>query len=304
MDLEHNSAFDQRIDREFRRRVAALARDREKPDRPISSVPHPYIIIDSVIPPMSGIHTTSGFAAAVTSQSVSACVILPTSSVMLSTSTVILPTSSAVAWTTITNETVNACATLPTSMTPIATSVVGTTAVANQSVTAWANLATSIAPTWATSVVPTRAVPNQPVHDFILALPGTGKTATAIAAMSGILDRTSLQIVSRVVFQLIQNDQVALARKLLNSLPVGYSNPTIERIRKVIAPPTTKVNSTRDVDRQRDYLWIKEHAEEYRGQWVALDQGRLIAKAPSLRDLLARIKQLRLSNRPLLHCIT
>jgi hypothetical protein len=108
---------------------------------------------------------------------------------------------------------------------------------------------------------------------------GTGKTATAIAAMRGMFDQTLSQVISKGVFQLIQKDQIAAARKVINSLPLSYSNQSIEKIRKILAPPTTKLSLIQGVDRQRDYLWLKDHAEEYCGQWVALDEGRLVASA-------------------------
>ena len=175
-------------------------------------------------------------------------------------------------------------------------------AVPHQPVMNWTM--SGMSDTGITTIVTASAVSHQPVMNLKMP-PMSGKSATPIAIMRGVLDQTSLQIVSRVVFQLIQNDQIGLARKVLNSLPVGYSNQAmIDKIRKILAPPTTKASSRRDADRQRDYLWIKDHAEEYRGQWVALDEGQLVANASSLQELLNRVKQLGLGNRPLLHCIT
>ena len=185
----------------------------------------------------------------------------------------------------------------PMSGTAITASITAS-AISHQSVMNW-----TMQPMSGTAITAS-AVSHQPVMNLKMP-PMSGKSATPIAIMRGVLDQTSLQIVSRVVFQLIQNDQIGLARKVLNSLPVGYSNQAmIDKIRKILAPPTTKASSRRDADRQRDYLWIKDHAEEYRGQWVALDEGQLVANASSLQELLNRVKQLGLGNRPLLHCIT
>jgi hypothetical protein len=69
----------------------------------------------------------------------------------------------------------------------------------------------------------------------------------------------------------------------------------------MLAVPVTKISRKRDVDRTLDYQWIRDHAKDYRGQWVALDNGQLLAAAASLRELLDRVKTLRLEHRPLLH---
>lgn len=39
-----------------------------------------------------------------------------------------------------------------------------------------------------------------------------------------------------------------------------------------------------------DDEWLKEHAEEYRGQWVALRNGELVAAAATARELRSRIE--------------
>src|SRR5436309_611344 len=89
-------------------------------------------------------------------------------------------------------------------------------------------------PAMSGTAITASAVSHQPVMNLKMP-PMSGKSATPIAIMRGVLDQTSLQIVSRVVFQLIQNDQIGLARKVLNSLPVGYSNQAmIDKIRKIL----------------------------------------------------------------------
>ena len=58
-----------------------------------------------------------------------------------------------------------------------------------------------------------------------------------------------------------------------------------------------------DIDRKKDYEWIRENALSYRGQWVALDRGQLLVADKSLGVLLERIKKIELEYRPLLHRI-
>jgi hypothetical protein len=74
------------------------------------------------------------------------------------------------------------------------------------------------------------------------------------------------------------------------------------KLRNPLAAPVTKISQKRDVDRTLDYQWIQDHAQDYRGQWVALDKGELLATAASLRELLDQVKHL--GHRPLLHQIS
>jgi len=76
------------------------------------------------------------------------------------------------------------------------------------------------------------------------------------------------------------------------------------KLRNTLAVPVTKSSQKRDIDRTLDYQWIRDHAQDYRGRWVALDNGKLLGAATSLRDLLDRLKLLRSEHRPLLHQIS
>ena len=74
------------------------------------------------------------------------------------------------------------------------------------------------------------------------------------------------------------------------------------KLRNTLAVPVTKISQKRDIDRTLDYQWIRDHAQDYRGQWVALDKGELLAAAASLRELLDHVKHLK--HRSLLHQIS
>jgi hypothetical protein len=115
----------------------------------------------------------------------------------------------------------------------------------------------------------------------------------------------NMEITYRVALSLMEREQITLARKALDSLPMGQlSDPMIVRLRKMLAVPVTKTSQKRDIDRTLDYQWIRDHAQDYRGQWVALDNGQLLGAATSLRELLDRVKPLPLEHRPLLHQIS
>lgn len=42
-------------------------------------------------------------------------------------------------------------------------------------------------------------------------------------------------------------------------------------------------------DTSRDWEWINQHADEYRGQWVMVKNGNLLASAPGVRTLLSNV---------------
>jgi hypothetical protein len=118
-------------------------------------------------------------------------------------------------------------------------------------------------------------------------------------------ERTPLETTYRVVLSLMEREQITLARKALDALPLGrLDHPMIFRLRKMLAVPTTKTSQKRDIDRAQDYQWIRNYAQDYRGKWVALDNGRLLATASSLRELLDCVKALHLESPPLVHQIS
>jgi hypothetical protein len=115
----------------------------------------------------------------------------------------------------------------------------------------------------------------------------------------------NIEIIYRVALSLMESEQITLARKALAALPVGQlSDPVVVRLRNMLAVPVTKTSQKRDIDRTLDYQWIRDHAQEYRGQWVAVNNGQLLAAAASLRELLEHVKPLYLEHRPLLHQIS
>lgn len=103
---------------------------------------------------------------------------------------------------------------------------------------------------------------------------------------------------------LIEHEQIAAARRMLNALPLRFlDDREINRLRKILTPPTIRKTPRRDSDRRSDYEWIRANEEAYRGQWVALDEGRLLAAATSLRELREQLKALQLERPPLIHRI-
>lgn len=71
--------------------------------------------------------------------------------------------------------------------------------------------------------------------------------------------------------------------------------PDDERLRnaaRVLAPPTvldTRTPPAQGLEETRD--WLREHAQLYRGQWVAVRAGQLLGADLSLKTLMARVGQ-------------
>lgn len=107
-----------------------------------------------------------------------------------------------------------------------------------------------------------------------------------------------------VVRDLIEREKIGRARELLAALPLEYLNdPLVFRLLKTLARPTVRRSEKHDTDRQKDFNWLRDHAQEYRGQWVALHEGQLITTAATLKELSQKVKTFRLSHPPLLHRI-
>lgn len=133
----------------------------------------------------------------------------------------------------------------------------------------------------------------------------TSSVQISPAQMQAELEEIPVQAIYRVVRSLMEREQVFLARKILDALPLGrLADPAIARLRNLIAAPMTRASQKRDTDRASDFDWIRKHAQEYSGQWVALLNGQLLASAVSLRDLLGQVNSLGLNQRPLLHQIS
>jgi hypothetical protein len=101
---------------------------------------------------------------------------------------------------------------------------------------------------------------------------------------------------------LIEVDRVPAARRLLESVPLSSSgHPAIVTLRAVLAPPVVRTAEKRGADRRPEYDWLSAEGAKYRGNWVALEGNRLLAAAPTLRELRERLEPLALADTPLFH---
>ncbi len=53
----------------------------------------------------------------------------------------------------------------------------------------------------------------------------------------------------------------------------------------------------------KDFQWLSKNAAKHRGRWIAIHEGKLVADATSLDELLERVSTLVLTHTPLIHFI-
>ena len=118
-------------------------------------------------------------------------------------------------------------------------------------------------------------------------------------------DETDSQPFILAIHGLIENGRRGAARQMLEAAPdYILRDHHVAGLRSVLAPPVLKRIDKRDVDRREEYHWLRQHANEYRGRWIALVGGTVVAHAPTLRELQAHLALLELPRTPLLQRIT
>jgi hypothetical protein len=102
--------------------------------------------------------------------------------------------------------------------------------------------------------------------------------------------------------ELVEQDYVGAARKLVaEAVQQGEQDEELLKWQRVLAPARTlRVGGPRDIDRTPDVEWMRQHWNDYRGQWVALLQGELLAHSESLDEVLALLKPNKYDHPPLL----
>jgi hypothetical protein len=114
--------------------------------------------------------------------------------------------------------------------------------------------------------------------------------------------RTDIASFVSVIRDLIEREQIAIARRTLEATPIGLSeDPAMRRLRRVLAMPTTRAIARSDVDRGRAYEWLRQHGHQHRGRWVAVGEDGLLAAATTLRELRERLRASAPAVAPLIH---
>lgn len=125
-------------------------------------------------------------------------------------------------------------------------------------------------------------------------------------ARSPLYDRRESTLVPylALVRSALERDDLSTARKALSAVPLDVADqPEVRRLKKLLSPPRITASSTRDVDRSPEYRWFREHWQDYRARWVAVDGDRMVAAATSLKELQEILKGRKLARPLLVHRI-
>ena len=80
------------------------------------------------------------------------------------------------------------------------------------------------------------------------------------------------------------------------------AEPARDSLADLYAPAKVRVlDGVKARPRDEEFGWLREHAHEYAGQWIALDGNRLLAAAPRLKDLRGRLTPVDIERNPLFH---
>jgi hypothetical protein len=92
----------------------------------------------------------------------------------------------------------------------------------------------------------------------------------------------------------LNQEWLTIAHKLLErGVALFPENEEIQRIGRTLSPPIVRaVPGKPPQGLSASRLWLRAHADAYRGRWVAIYDGQLLAAAPSLEELRARIAPL------------
>lgn len=99
---------------------------------------------------------------------------------------------------------------------------------------------------------------------------------------------------------LLEQERVSEARSMLReALAAQPNDQELLRLRALLAPPKVRRSRINDADRTEDLQWLAANGAQYRGRWVAIRGGKLVADAASLDEVLRSVKALGGTTNPL-----
>lgn len=100
----------------------------------------------------------------------------------------------------------------------------------------------------------------------------------------------SEQSLSEVTFDLDSPEPIELPIDDVFLNPAKAYFPDIQLVYNFLTrPKVTTKRSEHRVDIRKNHEWIKDHYQEYKGRWVALQDGELLADAGSAEELLQQV---------------
>jgi hypothetical protein len=92
---------------------------------------------------------------------------------------------------------------------------------------------------------------------------------------------------------LLEEGEEEGARQLVDRLLEQWpDSPRLQHLARVLAPPTVRVRTDlKPVDRSRERAWLRAHAHEYPGCWIAVLGDQLVAADRELDVVLRKMKE-------------
>jgi hypothetical protein len=92
---------------------------------------------------------------------------------------------------------------------------------------------------------------------------------------------------------LLEESDVEGARRFVKELAARWPNEErVQHYARVLAPPRTQViYGKRGRRMDKEFAWLREYGHQYRGQWVALYEDRLVAADPDLQVVRATVQR-------------
>lgn len=104
-----------------------------------------------------------------------------------------------------------------------------------------------------------------------------------------------------VIHELVQREQLSAARKLLLAIAPEQVDQSVRRFMTAIQKPIVQSRRPARQGLSTEMAWLKQHASEFRGKWVALLGADLIDADDQLQDLMERLSLKNLPRRPFIH---
>ena len=108
-------------------------------------------------------------------------------------------------------------------------------------------------------------------------------------------------LIESMARQLLAEDHVLAARKLVDGITSDHVTESLRRLRVVLAEPVVRRRLPAPPKHSEDIDWLRKNAYNYFGKWVALADGKLLAADESLSALRRRLRELTPKIKPFLH---
>lgn len=111
---------------------------------------------------------------------------------------------------------------------------------------------------------------------------------------AGASDATEIERELAEVHSLLTENRVEQARALTRDLAARFpESEAAQRYARVLAPPVARsVPGIKAQPRDQERAWLREHAREYPGCWLAVLGDRLLAADPDAQVVLLRLREL------------